>query len=93
MPKLRTPRYQLLENSPYENYNLYRSTASRNISGTLGTGDQREQRCPTFDLRMLVYNPSSTVPAYFIPAPQWLQYIQYFTPSGVPVATQDGQGV
>jgi len=37
--KLRTPRYQLPENSPYENYNLYRYTASRNISGILGTGD------------------------------------------------------
>jgi hypothetical protein len=44
-------------------------------------------------VRMQVYNPSSTVPCYFEPAPLWLQNIQYYTPSGAPVATQDGQGL
>lgn len=42
---------------------------------------------------MQVFNPSSTTAAYFIPAPQWFQYIQYFTPAGAPMGTQDGQGL
>ena len=101
--QLRIPRYQLPEASPYENYNLYRYNASGNIGGILGTGGPVQVYLTRgsgsgplsgpFALRMQVFNPSSTTAAYFIPAPQWFQYIQYYTPSGAPVATQDGRGL
>jgi len=101
--KLRIPRYQLPEVSPNENSNNFRYNASGNITGILGTGGPVQvfltrgsgsgPLSGPFAIRMQVYNPSSTTAAYFIPAPQWFQYIQYFTPSGAPLATQDGQGL
>ena len=97
------PVTQIPKTSPYENSNVYRYTASGNYTSTpitgggvqiyltrgSGSGPMNGPPC----LRMQVYNPSSTVPCTFIPTPLWIQQIQYFTPSGSPIATQDGQGL
>jgi hypothetical protein len=100
--RLLIPSYQLPETSPYENSNIYRYTASGNYTNNLNTGGGVQIYLTrgsgsgplngVLCLRMQVYNPNASA-CYFIPAPLWIQNIQYFTPSGSPVAVQDGQGL
>jgi len=101
--RLRIPATQIPRTSPYENSNLYRYAASGNYTNILNTGGGLQifltrssgsgpLTGPLY-LRLQVFNPNGSTPAYFLPAPFWLQNIQYFTPSGAPVAVQDGQGI
>ncbi len=102
--RMRIPRYQIPKSSPFENANLYRYQASGNYTALLGTGGPMQVMLTRgmgsgplvpngVILRLQVYNPSASVPCYFLPLPLWIQTIQYFTPSGAPIAPQDGQGL
>lgn len=101
--RLRIPAHQIPKSSPYVNSNLYRYAASGNYTNILNTGGGVQVFLtrgsgsgplagPMF-LRMQVYNPNGATAAYFEPAPLWIHNIQYFTPSGAPISTQDGQGL
>jgi hypothetical protein len=101
--RLRIPTVQLPDSCPFENYNINRNNASGSITTVLQTGGQVQvlltrgqgsgQLAGPFYLRMEVTNTSGSNSSYNLPVPLWIQNIQYNTPSGQPVATQDGQGL